>query len=106
MIVNMLEERKANDILLLDVQQVTILADYFIICSATSERQIKALSGDISRQLKAEVGRPMNIEGGADSGWVLMDYGSVIVHIFSPEMRALYDLEEFWNQAKTVVRIQ
>jgi len=102
----MLEERKAENILLLDVQQVTILADYFIICSATSERQTRALSGDLSRQLKAEVGKPVNIEGEADSGWVLIDYGDVIVHIFSPDMRTFYDLEGFWKEARTVVRIQ
>ena len=102
----MLEERKAENILLLDVQGVTILADYFIVCSATSERQIRALSGDLSRQLKAEVGRPLNVEGQADSGWVLVDYGDVIVHIFSPSMRTFYDLEGFWKEAKTVVRIQ
>jgi ribosome-associated protein len=105
-IVDMLEERKAENILLLDVQEVTILADYFVICSATSERQIRALSGDLSRQLKAEVGKPLNVEGQADSGWVLVDYGDVIVHIFSPSMRTFYDLEGFWKEAKTVVRIQ
>ena len=102
----MLEERKAENILLLDVQEITILADFFIICSATSERQIRALSGDLSRQLKAQVGRPLAVEGQADSGWVLVDYGSVIVHIFSPDMRAFYDLEGFWTGAKTIVHIQ
>ena len=102
----MLEERKAEDILLLDVQQVTLLADYFIICSATSERQVAALSGDLSRQLKAEMGKPLSVEGEADSGWVLVDYGDVVVHIFLPAMRKLYDLEGFWQQAKTIVRIQ
>jgi ribosome-associated protein len=59
----MLEERKAEDILLLDVHEVTILADYFVICSANSERQIRALGGDLSRQLKADVGRPLHTEG-------------------------------------------
>jgi ribosome-associated protein len=102
----MLEERKAENIVLLDVRKLTILADYFIICSATSERQVRALSGDLSRQLKAEVGKPLNVEGEADSGWVLVDYGDVIVHIFLPEIRAFYDLEGFWAKAKTVVHIQ
>ena len=105
-IVNMLEERKAEDILLLDVQKVTILADYFVICSANSERQIRALSGDLSRQLKAEVGRPLHTEGQPDGGWVLMDYGDVIVHIFAPKVREMYDLEGFWSEAQTIVRIQ
>jgi ribosome-associated protein len=105
-IVNMLDERKAEDILLLDVRGVTILADYFVLCSGASQRQIRALSNDISRQLKAEVGRPLNIEGEADSGWILIDYGDVIVHLFSIEVRAQYDLEGFWNRAKTIVHIQ
>ncbi len=102
----MLEERKAEDILLLDVHEVTILADYFVICSANSERQIRALSGDLSRQLKAEVGRPLHTEGQPDGGWVLIDYGDVIVHIFAPKVREMYDLEGFWSEAQTIVRIQ
>jgi ribosome-associated protein len=102
----MLEDRKAEDIVLLDVREITILADYFVICSGTSERQIRALSNDVSRQLKSEVGAPLNIEGEASGGWVLIDYGDVVVHIFAPETRKLYDLEGFWQDAKTIVRIQ
>lgn len=102
----MLEERKAEDILLLDVQQITVLADYFIICSATSERQSRALSEDLSRHLKEAVGKPLGVEGETDSGWVLVDYGDVVVHIFSPEMRDRFDLEGFWKEAKTIVHIQ
>jgi ribosome-associated protein len=102
----MLEDRKAEDIVLLDVREVTLLADYFIICSGTSERQIRALSNDVSRQLKSEVGRPLSVEGEAGGGWVLIDYGEVIIHVFAPQTRKLYDLEGFWQEAKTVVRIQ
>jgi ribosome-associated protein len=102
----MLEDRKAEDIVLLDVREITILADYFIICSGTSERQIRALSGDVSRQLKSEAGRPLSVEGEAAGGWVLIDYGDVIIHIFAPQTRKLYDLEGFWQEAKTIVRIQ
>jgi ribosome-associated protein len=102
----MLEDRQAENIMLLDVQEVTILADYFVLCSANSERQIRALSGDLSRQLKAEIGRPLHVEGEADSGWVLVDYGDVVVHIFLPKVRRLYDLEGFWQDAKTIVQIQ
>jgi len=102
----MLEDRKAEDIVLLDVREVTLLADYFIICSGTSERQIRALSNDVSRQLKSEVGRPLSVEGEAGGGWVLIDYGEVIIHVFAPQTRKLYDLEGFWQEARTVVRIQ
>ena len=102
----MLEERLAADILMLDVSQVTVLADYFVLCSANSERQIKALTGDLSKQLKAEAGQPLNVEGGPESGWVLIDYGDVVVHIFSRDMRDYYDLEELWKGAQRVVHIQ
>ena len=103
---DLLEEGQAENILLLDVQQVTILADYFIICTANSERQIKALAGDLSRQLKEEVGRPQSTEGESASGWVLLDYADVVVHLFLPQTRAFYALEELWRDAQTVVRIQ
>lgn len=102
----MLEERKGMDILLLDVREITILADYFILCSATSERHLQVLTGDLSRQLKADIGRPLGIEGEPMSGWMLVDYGDIVVHIFLPETREFYDLEGLWKEAQTVVRIQ
>jgi len=102
----MLEDRQASNIVMLDVQKVTILADYFIICSANSERQLKALAGDLSRQLKGDVGRPLAVEGVPESGWMLIDYGDVVVHLFMPEMRDFYALEELWRDAQTVVHIQ
>lgn len=105
MIVNMLEERKGMDILLLDIQPVTILADYFVLCTATSERHLKALAGDLSRQLKVDVGRPIGNEGKPESGWMLIDYGDVVVHLFSAEARAFYNLEGLWKEAQTVVHI-
>jgi ribosome-associated protein len=102
----MLEERQGADILLLDVSEITILADYFILCSANSERQLRALSGDISRQLKAEAGRPLNVEGESESGWMLIDYGDVVVHLFMPAVRDYYALEDLWQQAQRIVHIQ
>jgi ribosome-associated protein len=102
----MLEERLAADIRLLDVGEVTLLADYFILCTANSERQINALVGDLSKQLKAEAGRPFGIEGQPPSGWMLLDYGDVVVHILSKEMREFYALDELWQGAQTVVHIQ
>jgi ribosome-associated protein len=91
---------------LLDVQQVTILADYFVICSAGSERQLQALIEALSGQLKAEVGKPMAVEGEPESGWMLADYGDVVVHLFLPKARAFYTLEELWKDAQTIVHIQ
>jgi ribosome-associated protein len=92
--------------LLLDVSEVTILADYFVIASANSERQLRALSGDISRGLKGDIGRPLNVEGAPESGWVLIDYGDVVVHLFLPAVRKFYCLEDLWQTAQTVIRIQ
>jgi ribosome-associated protein len=91
---------------LLDVQQITIIADYFVICSASSERQLQALTEGLSRQLKAEVGKPMAVEGLPESGWMLADYGDVVVHLFLPQARAFYALEELWKEAQTIVHIQ
>ena len=102
----MLEERKGMDILLLDIRGITILADYFVLCSATSERHLKTLADDLSKQLKADVGRPLGIEGEPISGWTLVDYGDVVVHIFLPATRKFYDLEELLKESQTVVHIQ
>jgi ribosome-associated protein len=104
--VDLLEDGLGSNILMLDVREITILADYYILCSANSERQLKALAGDVSRQLKGDVGRPLNVEGEAESGWILVDYGDVVVHLFLPEMREFYRLEELWKEARTVVHIQ
>ena len=102
----MLEERQGSDILLLDVRRITILADYFALCSANSERQLKALAGDLSKQLKGKVGRSPKTEGDPESGWVLIDYGDVVLHLFLPQVRAFYALEELWRDAQTVIHIQ
>ena len=102
----MLGERQATSILLLDVQRITILADYFIIASANSERQLGALMSDLPRQLKEGADRSIAVEGETESGWVLIDCGDVIVHLFLPEIRKRYDLEGLWKEAQTVVHIQ
>ncbi|NLX35386.1 MAG: ribosome silencing factor [Chloroflexi bacterium] len=95
-----------TDILLLDMQEVTLITDCFIIATGTSERQIGALSDEVVEQTKRECGiAPASIEGTPAGGWVLLDYGSVVVHLFSEEQRAHYQLEELWNKARTVLRI-
>jgi ribosome-associated protein len=98
-------EAKAEDIVLLDVRKATYLADYFVICSATSERQMTALAERI-RDKTDELGVSLfHQEGTADTGWVLLDYGDVIVHIFSAALRSFYHLERVWSDATTVVRV-
>jgi ribosome-associated protein len=81
------------------------MADYFVIASGRSDRQVQALAGAIVDDLRADGVRPMGIEGRANARWVLLDYGSVIVHLFAPEEREYYGLERLWSNAARVVRI-
>jgi ribosome-associated protein len=96
----------ATDILLLDVRDICGFADYFVLSNAESGRQINAVSEEIEQVLKKESVRPIHREGTADSGWMLLDYGDVVIHIFAPAERQFYNLEELWSAARTVVTIQ
>ena len=96
----------ATDIVLLDVRDICGFADYFVLSSAESGRQINAVSEEIEQVLKKENVRPIHREGTADSGWVLLDYGDVVIHTFAPAERQFYNLEELWSAARPVVRIQ
>lgn len=103
----MIADKKGSDIILLDIRRVSLLADYFVICSGASERQVKAIVDEILEKVKKETGIvPLNVEGVPSSGWVLVDYGSVIVHIFAPNLREYYSLEKLWSEATMVVRVQ
>ena len=104
-IVDLAVTKLAEDVLLLDIRPVSTIADYFVICSGATERQIQAIGEDIRAKLKEAGVRPLHSEGAASSGWVLLDYGSVIVHIFLPQTRDYYSLEQLWKNARTVVRI-
>jgi ribosome-associated protein len=105
-IVELAEDKKAADIVLLDLSGLTTLADYFVICSGGSERQLGAIADGIVETLRDEKVRPIGREGVAASHWVLLDYGSVIVHIFTPPERDFYQLERHWAEAKTILRVQ
>jgi ribosome-associated protein len=98
-------DKQAVDILMLDIRQVTSFADYFVICSAESDRQIDAICDEIDAVLSKEDINIYRREGGADSGWVLLDFGSVIVHVFDQTTREYYDLEQLWDKASPVIRI-
>jgi ribosome-associated protein len=98
---------QAEDILLLDISSAASFADFFVIASAGSERQLGAILDEIDKQLrKGEKVSAIGREGEAASGWVLLDYGDVIVHLFSPDEREYYDLESLWATGVPVVRIQ
>jgi ribosome-associated protein len=105
-IVDLLADRQAEDILLLDIGKVTVFADYFVIASAPTVRQMQALCDAIDSELAKDGITVHGREGAPASGWILLDLGDVIVHIFGPDERHFYDLEGLWQQATPVVRIQ
>jgi ribosome-associated protein len=105
-IVELAEDKKAADIVLLDLADLTTLADAFVICSGGSERQIAAIADGIAEALRDEGVKPIGREGTAESHWVLLDYGSVIVHVFTPPERDYYQLERHWSAARTVLQVQ
>jgi ribosome-associated protein len=88
---------------LLDITELTPIADFFVIANASSERQLRALMEAVGA---VEAGRPARLEGDPESGWVLVDHGAVITHLFSEEKRAFFRLEEVWRAARVVVRLQ
>ena len=92
--------------MLLDVREVCSFADYLVICSGDSERQIQSIYDEVGHSLKKEGILPNHHEGTVDSGWLLIDFGSVIVHIFTPFEREYYQLNKLWSQAIPIVRIQ
>jgi ribosome-associated protein len=99
-------DKQASNIVLLDVRKVCSFTDYFVICSGESGRQIRTISDEIEKALKKDGVLPHHREGGLDSGWLLLDYTDVIVHIFDTVERDYYKLDELWQGAKTVLRIQ
>ena len=105
-IIDALSDKQAEDVLLLDIRSVASFADYFVIASGGAVRQIQAMMEAVDEAASADGVQPLGREGEAGSGWVLLDYGDVIVHLFAPEERAYYDLEGLWHAAVPVVRIQ
>ena len=105
-IVALAEDKKAADILLLDLEGLTTLADAFVICSGGSERQLESIAEGIVRGMREEGIRPIGTEGLPASHWILVDFGDVIVHIFTPPERDYYGLEKHWSEAKAVLRVQ
>jgi ribosome-associated protein len=104
-IVDLLADRQAEDVLLLDIRKVADFADYFVIATASNSRHMRALAETLYKEIPPKTGGKRH-EGETDSGWLLVDYGDVIVHLFSPELREHYALEELWSEATSVVRMQ
>lgn len=92
-------EKKAADVVLLDLDGSIAFTNYFLLCTGESSRQVQAIANSIEEQLKRQGTRPAQIEGYQNAEWVLLDYGDFVVHIFSPQARAFYDLERLWRRA-------
>jgi ribosome-associated protein len=105
-IVELAEDKKAADIVLLDLTGQTTVADYFVIASGGSERQLDAIADGIVSGMRDEKVHVFGREGTAASHWVLLDFGSVIVHVFTPPERDYYQLERHWSEARTILRLQ
>ena len=96
------ESKKAADIRVLDLRDVTSFADFFVFCTGNNPKQIQAIAEEISTQLEKLGEHPVSVEGFANAEWVLVDYGDYLIHVFSAKARAYYDLERLWRHAKEV----
>lgn len=105
-IINSLEEKKGEDILLLDIQKISSFTDYFVICTGTSDRMLDALAEAVTEAIRKNHHKKGRVEGSPQEGWTVIDYGDVVVHLFSPDQRDYYRLEELWNQGKVLLHVQ
>lgn len=101
-----LEEKFGEDIVLMDIHEQTYFSDYFVIATAGSERLLNSLSNDLVREIRTRYGIHSKAEGEASSGWMVIDMDDIIVHLFSPEQRDYYQLEELWSEGKVLLRVQ
>lgn len=101
-IAKILDKKKAEGLKVLSIQDLTVLADYFVIASGTSSTHVRSLADEVEFQLGQQGVEPQRVEGYEARNWILMDYGGVIVHIFYPEARSYYDLEHLWADAQPV----
>ncbi len=106
LVTDIASDKQAADVVLLDVRASCSFSDYFVICSGESERQLEAIWEAVLETLEARGEIPLHKEGESDSGWLLADYGAVVVHIFAPAEREYYRLEQLWQDAIPVLRIQ
>jgi ribosome-associated protein len=95
-----IDDKKASDLVVLDISGIASFANYFLLCSGDSSRQVQAIADDVEEKLREHGLRPTHIEGYRNAEWVLMDYIDLVVHIFSKKARAYYDLERLWRDGK------
>jgi ribosome-associated protein len=105
-IVEALEDKKGENIVLMDLEKVSMFTSYFVICTGTSDRMLDALADGVVEKVRETYGIKGSSQGQAASGWVLVDFGSVIVHCFAAETRDFYKLEDLWREGKVLLRLQ
>ena len=98
----MLDSKKALNLKILHIAELSVIADYFVIATGTSNTQVKALADEVEYQLKEKGVAPSHIEGYNSNSWILLDYGSVVVHVFTQESRSFYDLDRLWQDGEEV----
>lgn len=101
-----LEDKKGEDILLLDIKDIASFTDYFVLCTGTSDRMLDALAEAALESVRTRHRKRGKRQGEARDGWVVVDYGDVVVHLFSPDRRKYYDLEELWEDGKVLLKVQ
>ncbi len=104
-VVNALEEKKAKDLKLLDISDVSVLADYFVIASGSNHNQVQAMADEVEEMLGKAGFTPKQVEGYQTANWILMDYQDIIIHIFDEENRLFYDLERIWRDGNLVEKV-
>ena len=103
---NALEEKKGEDIVLLDVQKVASFTDYFVICTASSSRMLNALADGVLGKVRETHTKKGRLQGTPEAGWMVIDYGDIVVHLLDEELRGYYKLEELWRDGKLLLRVQ
>lgn len=101
-----LDDKKAEDIKVIEIGNITVIADYFIIANGTNSSQVQALVDNVMEELSKNGYEPKRVEGLRSASWILMDYGDVVVHVFSKEDRLFYDLERIWRDGKVISKEQ
>ena len=106
MAVEALEDKKGADISILDISEISVLADYFIIANGSNRNQVQAMADAVEEDLGKAGFAPKHIEGYATANWILMDYGDIVIHIFDEENRVFYDLERIWRDGESIIKSQ
>ncbi|HLF26199.1 MAG TPA: ribosome silencing factor [Anaerolineae bacterium] len=105
-IVDAIAEKQGENVVLLDIHALSVIADYFIICTGNSDRQLKAIVEGVREHTRRNLDiDPRRVEGDPASGWVLVDYNDIVIHVFTPQMRAFYNLEALWKDAPVLMRM-